>query len=90
MPHLLLTSTSQVTELVIEIGALAKPMKEQVAKYDLPERFVNHAEKINHSITMLYLNGYITESQTDKLRKKLVQSISNKIDQRNKEKVVEG
>lgn len=79
-----------MTELVIEIGALAKPLKEQLAKYDLPERFITHSEKINHSITMLYLNGYIPESQTDRLRKKLVQSISQKIDQRNKEKVVEG
>ena len=79
-----------MNELVIEMGALAKPLKEQLDQYDLPELFVNHAEKISHSITMLYINGYIPESQTDKLRKKLVQSIGKKIDQSNKEKVLEG
>lgn len=76
-------------QLVIEIGALARSLKDQLAPYDLELAVLDRFNKINHSITMLYLNGYIPASQAEKLRKKMVKSIQQAVTKRVKEKELE-
>lgn len=76
-------------QLIIELGALAKPLTEQLAPYDLDAKVSDRLERINHSITMLHIHGYIPSSQTEKCRKKLVKSIQQQVTKRSKEKELE-
>ena len=76
-------------QLIIAIGALAKPLKEQLAPYDLDAKVLDRLEKINHSITMLHIHSYLPASQTEKCRKKLVKSIQQEVTKRSKEKECE-
>jgi hypothetical protein len=67
--------------ITIEFGALVKPIRDQLCDQavTISKKSADRFEKIAHSITMLYLNGMITESVRDNARKKLMKEISNEI-----------
>ena len=65
----------------IEFGALAKPIGEQLRaqSVELAPGKAERFEEIAHAITMLYLNGMISESVRDNAGKKLMKQISSEI-----------
>lgn len=72
-------------EIPIELGIVVPPLAEQLAAFDLKEKEVARLQGLNDAISRLYLSGYIPDSQTEKLRKKLVKEIEGVIIARGKQ-----
>lgn len=60
----------------IRLGSLIKPIEEQLKEQNLTCNNVNAFQRINDSISCLYLTGYITDTQKDKAYKKLAKEIN--------------
>lgn len=66
--------------LTLNFGALAGTIKEQLKEQGLKiNKYAINFEKIRDSINMLYLHGYISESEKEKKFQKLFNAIKKQI-----------
>lgn len=66
--------------LTLNFGALAGTIKEQLKEQGLKiNKYDINFEKIRDSINMLYLHGYISESEKEKKFQKLFNAIKKQI-----------
>ncbi|MBO8161303.1 MAG: hypothetical protein H0Z24_06660 [Thermosipho sp. (in: Bacteria)] len=63
----------------IRLGALSKPIKEQLESQGYYIEKVDYFQKIAKSISHLYIAGYITDSVKEKAYRKLCSEIAKKI-----------
>jgi hypothetical protein len=63
----------------IGFGALCDPLKKQLAEQGLEDTKAELHEKINKSITMLAIHGYIGEKAKEKMRQKLFKEITKTV-----------
>lgn len=64
-----------MTQVTIELGALAKPLSEQIPSGTIDSSDVEVFQKDSDAITRLYVRGYITGAQTATARKKLLRAL---------------
>ena len=63
--------TYKPAQVEVAMGAMSKPLSEQLSPFGLPEEKICQLQKIADSITRLTILGYIPSSQTERSRKKL-------------------
>ncbi len=63
----------------IEFGGVCAPLKKQLAAQGLEDAKVELHEKINKSITMLAIHGYIGDKAKEKMRQKLFKEITKSV-----------
>lgn len=67
-------------ELILNFGALGGTIKEQLKEQGFKiNKYAIKFEKIRDSINMLYLHGYISESEKEKKFQKLFNAIKKQI-----------
>ena len=67
-------------ELILNFGALGGTIKEQLKEQGFKiNKYAINFEKIRDSINMLYLHGYISESEKEKKFQKLFNAIKKQI-----------
>jgi len=66
-------------ELKLHFGTLAPPLDEQLAAQGLMDKEVKTHQKINDSMMMLFIHGYVPDSQKDRMTKKLFNDIEKKV-----------
>lgn len=71
--------------LEIHFGALAPKLSEQLKEQGLEDKDITKHEKIMESMIMLYLHGYTTDTQNEKMHKRLFSDIKKKVKPINKE-----
>lgn len=59
----------------VVMGAISKPLSEQLAAFNLPQKTTDQLQKVADSITRLSICGYIPQSQAERCRKKLFKEI---------------
>ena len=72
-------------QVTIAMGAMSKPLAEQLKDFNLAEKTLVRLQKIADSITQLVNLNYIPQSQADRCRKKMMKEIQVAIDKRNAE-----
>lgn len=65
--------------ITIFFGALSPSLAEQLAPYELEASKIENFQKLNDSITRLYLNGYCPPSIRKKMEDKLFKAISKEV-----------
>lgn len=67
-------------ELILNFGALGGTIKEQLKEQGFKiNKYAINFEKLRDSINMLYLHGYISESEKEKKFQKLFNAIKKQI-----------
>lgn len=64
----------------LHCGALSKPVGEQLREQGLSmeERDLSRIQRATESVTFLAIHGYLTESETEKARNRIVKEIGRK------------
>lgn len=68
-----------INELKLHFGALAPSLEKQLAEQGLVDKDIKTHQKIHDSMIMLYIHGYIPDSQRGKMDKKLFNAIKKKV-----------
>jgi len=63
------------TNTMIELGALAKPLSEQLSTFNVDKEELERLDMDADAISRLYIRDLITESQATKARQKLMKRI---------------
>lgn len=61
-------------------GALAPKLEVQLTKQGLVDKEIKTHQKIIDSMIMLFIHGYIPDSQRDRMVKKLINDIKKKVE----------
>jgi len=69
----------------LELGALCDPIAKQLPGL-LPKAAADRLDRDSDAINRLYVCGYITESATERLRKKLITRVQKAINDHHKSK----
>lgn len=68
-----------MNDLRIAFGCLSDPLEEQLKKQGYTDKKIEKHKLINDAIIRLFLHGYLTDSQTRKMRDKLFKEIKKNI-----------
>jgi len=64
-----------MSKIDIELGALAKPLSEQIPETAMDRRAVAMFQKDSEAISRLYIRGLIPESQVRAVKMKLIKKM---------------
>jgi hypothetical protein len=65
--------------MIIEFGALAKPLKEQLKNTCVPVKVLTTLDDVSKSLTKLYIKGFLTDGEVKRARKRIIKKIEKSL-----------